>query len=135
MGRGTVTMLNTLKKILHLEKRKYKRFNIDNCKLMIYGPNSPKEREILDLSPKGISILYTDEGKPLKSVFDFDLRADDIFHLGKVRAKTISDVVASEFVMRSKTLRRLGAEIINIHPFQEQELKKFLRKHGRRSAI
>jgi len=128
-------MLNILKRIFNLEKRKYKRFKIGNCKLMIYGPNSPKEREILDLSSKGVSILYTDEGKSLKSVFEFDIRVDDIFHLGKVGAKTISDVVASEFVMRSKTIRRLGAKIINIQPFQEHELKKFLRKHGKRSEI
>ena len=128
-------MLNTFKKILNLEKRKYKRFNIDNCKLMIYGPNSPKEREILDLSPKGISILYTDEGKPLKSVFDFDIRVDDIFHLGKVRAKTISDVVVCEFTAKSKSIKRLNAKFISIHPAQEHELRKFLKKYGKRYKV
>lgn len=89
----------------------------------------------MDLSPKGISILYTCEGKSINNIFTFDIRANDIFHLGKVRAKTILDVVVSEFIMRSTTIKRLNAKIISIHPYQEYELKKFLRKHGRRSEM
>lgn len=128
-------MKRFFKKIFSVEKRKYKRFNIDNCKLLIYDANSPREKEILDLSSKGISILYTDEGKSIKDIFEVDIKVNDIFHLGKVRAKTISDRVVSEFVAKGTAVRRLNAKFLDIHPMQEAALKKFLKTYGKRPKI
>ena len=122
-------MRNLLSRLFN--KRKYQRRQIARHELILYDPNGPVEKKIVDLSTGGISFVYTDTGKPMPSVFDLDIQVDGGFHLGKVRAKTISDVLISEVTKDSKVLRRRTARFINISPVQEYELDKYLKNFGK----
>ncbi len=124
-------MKNFFAKLFKIDKRKEQRFQIDDHDLIIFDPNAPQEKQILDLSMKGISFIYTDEGKRLNKIFELDIKVGDVFHLGKVRVKIISDVAVSEFVMKSKAIRRVNARFINFEAVNEYELEKFLKEYGK----
>jgi c-di-GMP-binding flagellar brake protein YcgR len=116
-------------------KRKNRRCNVEGHELVIFGAKTPFDKKIVDLSLGGISFVYEDTGTPLNPVFDMDIKVDDGFHLGKVRAKTISDDLISEVTREVKMLRRRTARFINISPVQEYELKKFLKDFGKKFSF
>ncbi len=61
-GFNGTDMKNFFAKLFKIDKRKEQRFQIDDHDLIIFDPNAPQEKQILDLSMKGISFIYTDEG-------------------------------------------------------------------------
>jgi hypothetical protein len=124
-------MKNFINKLFKLDKRKAQRFIVDDHDLVFYDPGAPPESEIVDLSMGGISFVYVDTGKRLSNVFDLDIKIGDIFHLGKVRVKTVSDIELGEFTGKSQTYRRLSGQFLNLDPIQEYELRRILRKYGK----
>lgn len=113
------------------KKRKTKRFIVDDHDLIIYDPNQPEEKDIIDLSLGGISFIYSDTGNRFNRVFDLDIKIGDVFHLGKVKVKTISDSEAGEITRKAKAYRRFSGRFINLNPIQEYELRRILKKYGK----
>lgn len=100
---------------------------MDQHELILFGSDPPKELEIVDLSEGGISFTYTDTGISIEDVFELDIKAGDIFQLGKTRAKTVSDEIFGEVTSEDKVIRRRTAKFINMTLTQEYDLKKFLK--------
>jgi hypothetical protein len=113
------------------KKRKSHRYHVDQHELILFGSNPPEETEIVDLSMGGISFTYTDTGTPIDDMFELDIKAGDIFHLGRTRAKTVFDEVISEVTSESKVIRRRTAELVNMTLTQEYDLKKYLKTLGK----
>ncbi|MBW2200574.1 MAG: PilZ domain-containing protein [Deltaproteobacteria bacterium] len=124
-------MIALIAKIFKRKKRQNQRFIVDNHDLIIYNPNAPEEKEIVDLSLGGISFVYVDNGKPLNKTFELEIKIGDDFHLGKVRVKIISDIEISEITSKSQIIKRLSARFINLNALQEYELRRILKKYGK----
>ena len=123
-------MMTFLEKIFKWKKRKEQRYTLGDHELVIYHPDAPEDKEVENISTGGISIVYVDTGKSLSDVFELDIKIADVFHLGRVRVKTISDTELVELTSESRTIRRLNGRFLNLNLIQEWELGKFLRKHG-----
>ncbi len=122
--------MNLIAKIFKRKKRKEQRFIVDDHDLIIYDPNAPEEKEIVDLSMGGISFVYADTGKRLDKTFELEIKIGDTFRLGKVRVKTVSDTEVGEITSKTKMLRRLNAQFLNLDPIQEYDLRSILKKYG-----
>ena len=120
-------------KFFKLDKRKNRRFIVDEHDLVLYDSDAPEDREIVDLSMGGISFVYVDKGKRPSEVFELDIKIGDTFHLGRVRVKTVSDMEIGDFTEKSKQYRRLSGKFLNLDPIQEYELKRILKKYGQKS--
>ena len=118
--------------IFKRKKRKDQRFILDEYELIIYNPNAPEEREIVDLSLGGIGFTYLDTGKRLDESFELEIKIGDDFHLRKVRVKTVSDTEVSRITSKKKSYRRLNARFLNLDPIQEYDLKSILNKYGKK---
>ena len=103
---------------------------MDDHDLIIHDPNVPEKKEIVDLSMGGISFVYEDTGKRLDKTFELEIKIGDVFHLSKVRVKTISDTEVSAIPNKSKSFRRLSARFLNLGPAQEYDLRNILKKYG-----
>ena len=125
-------MKTLLTKIFRWKKRKDQRYTLDEHDLMIYDPNAPVIKEIINVSSGGISFVYEDTGKPLSKVFEIDIKVGDFFQLGKVRVTTISDNKMAEITSESKIFRRFNGRFLNIDLIQEYELEKFLNNYGKK---
>ncbi len=122
--------MNLIAKIFKRKKRKEQRFIVDDHDLIIYDSNAPEEKEIVDLSMGGISFVYADTGKRLDKTFELEIKIGDTFRLGKVRVKTVSDTEVGEITSKTKMLRRLNAQFLNLDPIQEYDLRSILKKYG-----
>ncbi len=125
-------MMGLIDKIFKRKKRKEQRFIVDDHDLIIYDSNAPEEKEIVDLSMGGISFVYADTGKRLDKTFELEIRIGDVFRLGKVRVKTVSDMEVGEITSKTKTLRRLNAQFLNLDPIQEYDLRSILKEYGKK---
>jgi len=125
-------MKSLIPKIFKWKKRQDQRFLVDDYNLIIYAPNAPKEKEIVDLSLGGISFTYVDIGKRLDKTFELDLKIGDTFCLNKTRVRTISDTEIGEIPQKSIKFRRLNARFINLDAIQMYELRSFLKKYGKK---
>ena len=110
-----------------LNKRKSSRHRVEQHELILFGPNLPEEMEIVDLSMGGISFTYTATETLIDETFELDIKAGDIFHLGRIRAQTVFDEVISELTSEDKVIRRRTAKFVNMSLTQEYDLKKFLK--------
>lgn len=122
--------MNLIAKIFKRKKRKEQRFIVDDHDLIIYDSNAPEEKEIVDLSMGGISFVYADTGKRLDKTFELEIKIGDTFRLGKVRVKTVSDLEVGEITSKTKILRRLNAQFLNLDPIQEYDLRSILKEYG-----
>ena len=128
-------MINFIYRMLKQKIRKDQRFIVGDCDIIIYDQNSPEEKEIADLSLGGISIVYEDNGKRLKKVFELEIKIGDVDNLGKMRVKTISDVKIGEITSGNKIIRKLSARFINLNALQKYELRRILKKSGKKFKI
>ena len=124
--------MNFITKIFKRKKRKEQRFIVDDHDLIIYDPNAPEEKEIVDLSMGGLSFIYVDNEKRLDKTFELEIKIGDSFRLGKIRVETVSDTRISEITIKTKIFRRLSARFLNIDPIQEYDLKNILKEYGKK---
>lgn len=80
----------------------------------------------------GISFVYADTGKRLDKTFELEIKIGDVFRLGKVRVKTVSDMEVGEITSKTKILRRLNAQFLNLDPIQEYDLRSILKEYGKK---
>jgi len=125
-------MKRLIPKIFKRKIRQEQRFIVDDYEFIIYDPNTPEEKEIIDLSSGGISFTYVDIGKRLGEIFELEIKIGDAFHLSKVRAQTVSDTQIGEITHKFKSFRQLNARFVNLDPVQEYDLRCILKRYGKR---
>lgn len=123
-------MIEFLSRLFRKEKRRDKRYRVEDLSLVFPEPDSPNEAEIWDLSLGGVSFVYEDTGKRFDNVFDMDITGPDDFHTGNIRVKTLSDTEVSEvFSSTRRRFRKLSGRFINISLYQESKLMQVLKFH------
>ncbi len=125
-------MKSLIPKIFKWKKRQDQRFLVDDYNLIINDPNAPEEKEIVDLSVRGISFTYVDIGKRLGKTFELEIKIGDTFHLNKIRVRTVSDTQISEIPQKSIKFRRLNARFIKLDATHMWDLRNILKKYGKK---
>lgn len=123
-------MIDFLSKLFRKEKRRNKRYQVEDLNLVFPERDTPDEGEIWDLSLGGVSFVYEDTGKRFGNVFDMDITGPDGFQLGNIRVKTLSDSEVSEvFSNTRRRFRKLSGRFINISLYQESKMMQVLKFH------
>jgi PilZ domain len=113
------------------ERRKHKRFEVqEGAFASLRGPVS-KLGQITDISMGGLAFRYIDTGVHPDRSFELDISLiNSGFHLPEVSCKTISDsAVAKEFYSSSITMRRLGVQFAELTYNQASQLEHFIQNH------
>ena len=103
---------------------------MDEYDLIIYDPNAPEEKEIVDLSMGGLAFVYVDNKKRLDKTFELEIKIGDSFRLRKVLVETVADTRVSEITSKTMILRRISARFLKLDPIQEYDLKSILKEYG-----
>ena len=116
---------------LIVERRKYKRFRVQDGAFVMFGPDSAKVGQIIDMSMGGLAFRYISSKEQSNRLFELDIfLTDRSFYLEKVPVKTISNLkIANESPSVSTTTRRHGVQFENLTDNQISELRYFLWNH------
>jgi len=104
------------------ERRKQKRFNINNRSTVLVFPNIVLSYGVLDVSDSGLAFSYAGWERWPKEGIKMDILDQDFF-LENIAAKVINDVQLSK---GSKKLRRCGVEFIDLATDQKEILRRYI---------
>ncbi len=118
------------------ERRKHKRFQIQNGTIAVLTPPWPLSTivcDLLDISPGGVTIRYVPDGRPSGRPNELAIACGKHrFHLGKLPIETVSDhAVTSNSSGSTVGPRRLGLEFGELTQDQISQLKAFISNHIR----
>ena len=122
-------------KELPAERRKYKRFHVQNGAHAVLGTHYAELLgQIIDISRGGVSFRYVAGEKPSSGSFELDISLAN-FYLRKVPFKNISDFqIANEFFLGSIPIRRRGVQFGELTPNRISQLEYFIQRHTTREA-
>ena len=118
-------------KELIVERRKYKRFRVQDGSLVVYGPHSDRVGQIIDVGMGGLAFSDISSEDQSNGSFELDiLLTDHGFYLEKVPVKTISNLeIANGPPTVSATTRRHGVQFKDLTQDQTSKLEYFLQTH------
>ena len=124
-------MDNVTKRKKIVERRKHKRFQVEDGAFAVLTPHFAKVGQIIDMSMGGLAFSYIAEQEPSNGSFELDIfLTDHSFYLEKVPVKTISDFeIANEVAYSFTTTRRCGVEFGDLTLNQISQLEYFIRNH------
>ena len=118
------------------ERRKHKRFLVQDDAIAVLRPNVDKRGPIIDISRGGLAFRYiTGKDSPDRSS-KLDILLPDLrFYLGHMPISTVSDFeVTSELPFRGIKRRRRSVQFGKLTQEQMSKLGHFIQNHTRRSA-
>ena len=119
-----------------VERRKHKRFRVDEGAYAAVRPHYDKIGQIIDVSRGGLAFRYlvSDSQEDASSELDIFLIGDD-FHLDKLPFKTVSDQKIPEGVSPgSQTMRRCAVQFGELTQIQALKLEEFILKYTTEEA-
>ena len=125
--------INSLKKItarmFNLGRRKYKRFKVDDCVFVVFGPHLHKRKPIIDISMGGLS--YVDGENQLTKSLRLNLVADNSLYFDdKVLFMPILQAETFYPLDDSKRTDRQAVQFIGLTTSQKSRLKNFIQSHA-----
>ena len=124
-GVGNMTSTND-----RVERRKHKRFQVDNSAFVILGASHDKSGRIIDISRGGLAFRYmTAVERPNGSYLAIVLPETN-FYLDEVPVKTISDFeLPDKLPTSSMTVRRRGVQFVNPTDNQKSQIEFFINNY------
>lgn len=114
-----------------VERRKNKRFRVDDGALAVLGSPSAKVGQIIDVGMGGLAFRYiADEALPKESSQLDILLAEDPSHLYGLRCEIVYDVETINVIpFTSLAERRRGVKFSELTHNQKVQLAHFIRNH------
>jgi hypothetical protein len=110
-----------------VERRQHKRFHAPKGLFAVLRPGYTKMGSVVDMSISGLAFRYVDREEPPKGTHMDIFMIGDVFHLGKVSVKTVSDVeVVHGRPYCSFTIRRCGVMFGELTDDQKAQLEQFI---------
>ena len=113
-----------------LERRKHKRFHVQDGTFAVLGSRYGKIGRVIDMSIGGLGFSYIvgeeqgDDSHRLSI-----LLAEDSFHLTRIAFKTVWDTETKEVPLSTVAMRRCGVEFGDLTEYQISQLEYFLENH------
>ena len=129
-------MDNVTKRKKIVERRKHKRFQVENGAFAVLTPHFYNWGQIIDISRGGLAFRYTGKELPPNISCDLGISLANIgFYLGKLPFRAISDFeIGNEVAYSFTTIRRCGVEFGELTLNQVSELEYFTQKYTTREA-
>lgn len=113
-----------------VERRKHRRFEVQNDIPVILRSNDIKVGSVVDLSMGGLGFRYAGIEKPIGESGRLSiLPANDSFYLYKIQCKPVWDCRIGEDLYSSMSMRRCGVRFGELTPDQKAQLKYFIEQH------
>ena len=122
--------VNSRKKIV--ERRKHKRFKVQDGTFAVLTPHFYNWGQIIDISKGGLAFRYTGNELPPNVSSNLGISLANIgFYLGRVPFKAISDFeIDNEVAYSFTTTRRCGVEFGELTLNQISQLEYFMGNHS-----
>lgn len=116
-----------------LERRKHKRFLVQDDAIAVLRPNVDKRGPIIDISRGGLAFGYITSKDSSERSFKLDILLPDLrFYLGQVPIRTVSDFeVTSELAFRGIKRKRCSVQFGKLTQEQVSQLGHFIQNHTR----
>lgn len=124
-------MDNVTKRKKIVERRKHKRFQVEEGAFAVLTPHFYNWGQIVDISKSGLAFRHTGSELPPNVSCDLGISLANIgFYLGKLPFRAISDFeMANEVANSLTTIRRCGVEFGELTLNQISALEHFIRNH------
>ena len=115
------------------ERRKHKRFGVQPGRVAVLTPRWPHSTivgDILDISERGLALLYVADEAPSKRSSDLTIvSANPSFHLRRLPFRTVSDFEIAKVPFSSMAPRRLSLQFGELTQDQTARLEHFITTH------
>ena len=113
------------------ERRKNKRFPVQEGAFAVIGPEFTKLGQITDISRGGLAFRYIVTGSQGNGASEADVfLAGDGFYLEKIPIRPVWDLkVPKKFSNGSLPMRRCGVKFLDLTPHQRSQLEYFIQNH------
>jgi hypothetical protein len=122
-----------------VERRRYKRFLVQEGAFAVFGSHVSEVGQIIDISRDGLSFRYIANGDRDRANGSSELEiylAEKSFCLEKVPVKTVWDFeMADQFPSSPMTMRRRGVQFGELTQEQIPQLGCFIRNHTKVSEM
>lgn len=123
--------MTTAKK--NVDRRKHKRFQVQDVSFAALRPNYHKIGQIIDMSTDGLAFRYLADVESPETSFALDIfLASRAFHLSGLPFKIIYDVETNELRLSSIKTRRSGLQFGELTFEQKSQLEYFIRNYSAR---
>jgi hypothetical protein len=129
-------MDNLVNKKRFADRRKHKRFQVQDGAFILLSPDSTVLGHVVEISMGGLAFLYVTSEKPsnksseLEILLAEELVADRSFYFDKVPFKTISDFsIPNKLSLGSITIRRHGVQFGKLTRDQASALEHFIQNY------
>ncbi|MBW2259535.1 MAG: PilZ domain-containing protein [Deltaproteobacteria bacterium] len=114
-----------------VERRKHKRFQVDNGALILLGWYYEKVGRIIDISEGGVAFRYMPHGEEQNGSDLAIVLPETNFYLDEVPTTTISDFeLADKTPTTSITARRRGVQFMNPTHHQKSQIEFFINNYA-----
>jgi c-di-GMP-binding flagellar brake protein YcgR len=121
-----------------VERRKHRRFEVQNDIPVILRSNDIKVGSVVDLSMGGLGFRYAGIEKPIGESGKLSILPDnDSFYLYKIQCKSVWDCRTGKDLHSFIGMRRCGVRFGELTPDQKARLEYFIEQHtseGRKQA-
>lgn len=116
-----------------LERRKHKRFLVQDDAIAVLRPNVDKRGPIIDISRGGLAFGYITSKDSSDRSSKLDILLPDLrFYLGHVPIRTVSDFeITSELAFRGIKRKRCSVQFGKLTQEQVSQLGHFIQNHTR----
>jgi len=120
-----------------LERRKHKRFQVQDEAIAVLRPIVDKRGPIIDISKGGLAFRYITAQESSGRSSKLDILLPDLsFYLGHLPIRTVRDFeVTSEYALGSTKTRRCSVQFGKLTPKQISQIESFMENHARRLAV
>ena len=117
------------------ERRKFKRFMVDDHVFVLLGPDFTEFGQIIDISRDGLSFRYIGSVKPENDAFEIDIMIGEKgFYLEKLSLISVSDCADRTGFSLRPLLRRRCVQFGDLMPAQIERLEYFIQKFTKGQA-
>jgi hypothetical protein len=116
-----------------LERRKHKRFQVQDDAIAVLRPSVDKRGPIIDISRGGLAFSYITGEDSADRSSELDILLSDLgFYLGHMPIRTVSDLeITSELPFRGIKTRRRSVQFGKLTQEQISHLERFIQNHTR----
>lgn len=119
-----------------LERRKHKRFQVQDDAIAVLRPVVDKRGPIIDISRGGLAFRYITAKESSDRSSKLDILLPDLsFYLGHLPIRTVRDFeVTSDYALASTKTRRCSVQFKKLTQKQISLIESFMENHTRRLA-
>jgi hypothetical protein len=117
-----------------IERRKHKRYNVDNGALVLLGWYYEKVGRIIDISMGGLAFRFLPHGEEQDESDLAIVMSEANFYLDEVPARTVWELELADEIPVTRTHKRRGVQFMGPTDSQKAQIEFFIKNYTDRKA-